>query len=190
MRYYSNSGIFIITILFFFLPFLEIKCKNEPFAVMSGFDLALKNGMAFSNEETTDYMKDNEEFKSLQKTQNRHDPFSIVSIITLLIAALTQLFVKRKRELLAIVFSSIVAVTLIIMHFAFKLGWNKQMDDMGPMKSMFPLTLNFGSGYWLSLITCILLLLLNVFFIVYDNKSMRQIEKNDIVPAPDFNEQV
>jgi hypothetical protein len=76
------------------------------------------------------------------------------------------------------------------MQFAFKLGWNKQMDDMGPMKSMFPLTLNFGSGYWLSLITCILLLLLNVFFIVYDNKSMRQIEKNDIVPAPDFNEQV
>ena len=96
MRYYSNSGIFIVIILFFFLPFLEIKCKNEPFAVMSGFDLALKNGMAFSNEETTDYMKDNEEFKALQKTQNRHDPFSIVSLITLFTAALIQLFIKRK----------------------------------------------------------------------------------------------
>jgi hypothetical protein len=190
MRYYSNSGIFLIIILFFFLPFLEIKCKNEPFAVMSGFDLALKNGMAFSNEETTDYMKDNEEFKALQKTQNRHDPFTIVSIITLFTAALIQLFVKRTRELLAIVFSSIVVLMLVIMQFAFKIGWNKQMDDLGPMKNMFPLTLGFGSGYWLSLITCILLLLLNVFFIIYDKKSMRQIEKNDIVPAPDFNEQV
>lgn len=157
---------------------------------MSGFDLALKNGMAFSNEETTDYMKDNEEFKALQKTQNRHDPFTIVSIITLFTAALIQLFVKRTRELLAIVFSSIVVLTLVIMQFAFKIGWNKQMDDLGPMKNMFPLTLGFGSGYWLSLITCILLLLLNVFFIIYDKKSMRQIEKNDIVPAPDFNEQV
>lgn len=190
MRYYSNSGIFVITILFFFLPFLEIKCKNEPFAVMSGFDLALKNGMAFSNEETTDYMKDNEEFKSLQKTQNRYDPFSIVSLITLFTAALIQLFIKRKREILAIVFSSVVVVALIIMQFAFKMGWNKQMDDMGPMKAMFPLTLSFGSGYWLSLITCILLILLNVFFIIYDNKSMRQIEKNVISSAPDLNEEV
>jgi len=190
MRYYTNSGIFVITILFFFLPFLEIKCKNEPFAVMSGFDLALKNGMAFSNEETTDYMKDNEEFKSLQKTQNRHDPFSIVSILSLFIAALIQIFLKKNREILAIIFSGVVVVTLIIMQFAFKIGWNKQMDDMGPMKSMFPLTLGFGSGYWLSLITCILLLVLNVFFIIYDNKSSRQIERIDIQPLPDFNEQV
>jgi len=188
MRYYSNSGIFIITILFFFLPFLEIKCKNEPFAVMSGFDLALKHGMAFSNEETTDYMKDNEEFKALQKNQNRHDPFTIICILTLLTAAFFQLFLKQKREVFAIVFSGIVAVTLVIMQFTFKIGWDKQMDEMGPMKSMFPLTLGFGAGYWLSLITCVLLLFLNVFFIIYDNKSLKQSERNGILPETDFDE--
>jgi len=172
------------------LPFLEIKCKNEPFAVMSGFDLALKNGMAFSNEETTDYMKDNEEFKSLQKTQNRHDPFSIISIVTLFIAALIQLFLKRRRELFAVIFSGIVVITLVIMQFAFKIGWNKQMDDMGPMKSMFPLTLSFGAGYWLSFVSCVILLVLNVFFIIYDKKSSRQNVSNGIQPLPDLNEQV
>jgi len=192
MRYYSNSAVFIIIILFFFLPFLEIKCKNEPFAVMNGFDLALKHGMVFSNDETTEYMKDNEEFKALQKTQNRYDPFTITSLATLLIGALFQLFVKKKRELWAAVFSGVVVLTLLIMQVTFKMGWNKQMDDMGPMKSMFPLTLGFGSGYWLTLIASIMLLLLNVFFIIYDNKTFKQASANNniINDAPDLNQEV
>ena len=195
MRYYTNSGIFVITILFFFLPFLEIKCKNEPFAEMSGFDLALKQGMAFSNEETTDYMKDNEEFKALQKTQNKHDPFTIISILILLTAAICQLVIKRKRELMATIFSGVVALVMLAMQITFKVGWNKQMDEMGPMKNMFPLTLGFGTGYWLTFVTCILLFVLNIFFIIYDNKTLRQIESN-YVPleseqtAQDLNEEV
>lgn len=174
------------------MPFLEIKCKNEPFAVMNGFDLALKHGMVFSNDETTEYMKDNEEFKALQKNQNRHDPFTIVSLATLLIGALFQLFVKKRREVWAVVFSSIVVVTLLIMQVAFKMSWNKQMDDMGPMKSMFPLTLVFGSGYWLTLIVSIMLMLLNVFFIIYDNKTFKQASANNniINDAPDLNQEV
>ena len=76
------------------------------------------------------------------------------------------------------------------MQFAFKIGWNKQMDDMGPMKSMFPLTLSFGAGYWLSFVSCVILLVLNVFFIIYDKKSSRQNVSNGIQPLPDLNEQV
>jgi hypothetical protein len=190
MRYYANSGFFVITILFFLLPFLEIKCKDEPFAHMSGIDLALKKGMTFTNDETTSYMKDSEEFKSLQKNQNKNDPFTIISISLLLLAAILQLILKKKRELLSIIVSGTVIIVLIIMQITYKIGWEKQMDEMGSMKTMFPLTLHFGYGYWLTIVFCTALIALNTFFVLNNRKVKRALSANIIHPFPNPEQQI
>lgn len=191
MRYYANSGLFGLAIILFFLPFLEFKCNNgEPFSSMSGIQLAFGQGMTFEDPENLEYLKSNDQFGAFEEQYKRPNEAGLIAISALAIGLIVSLFLRRSAEILAIVFAALPLGTLILFKTAIQSHWNQVLEEMGPMKMMFPLQLGFGWGLWAVIIACGAIILVNIRHLV-DNRrnrhlSIYQSDSEPSEPGPDL----
>jgi len=170
MRYYLNSGLFLATILIFFLPFMEIRCNDSALGHMTGYDLATKGEFRMNDPSMSEYMQ-GDEYEAIKKQQKGPDPFTIISLLLLITGGVVQLALKKKREMFAVICASSSVLVLIVMQVIYIYQWNSKMPDTGEMMSYVKFTLHFVFGYWLALSIPVIIASLNTWYIFNDKKE-------------------
>lgn len=169
MRSFLNSGFFLAAILLFFLPFVELKCSDgDAFAGMTGFDMAFARGITFTDPEMIEYIQKNDIYKEYHK---QPDVFSLFCLLLLLSGIILQFILRKQRPLAALVISGSVLTVLGVFQAFTRYTWNSEMKKMGDIQSLFPVVLEFGIGMWLVMLACLILLVINLFFILQDRKN-------------------
>ena len=191
MRYYLNSGLFTVIILFFFLPFIEIKCNESTLAKMSGFDLAAAGEITLADPGMMDYLKDNEEFKSMSEQQKKHpDPFTISVLVLSAAGLLLNLLLKTGREKTSIVLGGLMVIILFFFRMIFLKKWEEQMSGTSELGSYIRISLVFVSGYWLAMIGSLSVAGINIYHLWKDRRDNFITTYMPNSPEPDTLEEV
>jgi lysylphosphatidylglycerol synthetase-like protein (DUF2156 family) len=185
MRYYINSGLFTVLILFFFLPFIEIKCNDSKLASMSGYDMITAGDIKMEDASMMEYMKNSEEFSLLDKQRKKQtDIISLAALILIVLGAVLSLVLKKFREETAIIIALVSIIILLIYRGIMLYQWDKQMSSQGDMFSYVRITLNFAIGFWLIVIGNSVITALNSFYLFQRRK-----QKADIIELNDSDSQ-
>jgi uncharacterized membrane protein (DUF485 family) len=190
MRYYLNSGLFAAIILFFFLPFIEIKCNESTLATMSGYDLATAGDIALDDPTMAEYMKDNEEFKSMSEKSKHPEPLTIGSLIFALSGLIINLAVRKKREVLTVVLTSLIAIVLLLFRYIFLTKWEENMSAADELGGFIKIGAEFSTGFWLAVIGAVVALGLNIYYLVNDKKDSYISVYDPTKESPDTQEEV
>lgn len=191
MRYYINSGLFTVLILFFFLPFLEIKCNDSKLASITGYSLVTSGDMDMEDASMMEYMKNSEEFSLLDKQRKKQpDFFSIAALTLLVLGAVLSLVLKKFREETSIIISLTIISILLIFRAIMLQQWEKQMGSVPDMLSYVRLTLNFALGFWLLVFGNSILVALNTYYLVQRRKLKSNILELDDNQSQDILEEV
>jgi lysylphosphatidylglycerol synthetase-like protein (DUF2156 family) len=191
MRYYINSSLFTVLILFFFLPFLEIKCNDSKLASITGYSLVTSGDMDMEDASMMEYMKNSEEFSLLDKQRKKQpDLFSIAALTLLVLGAVLSLVLKKFREETSIIISLTIICILLIFRAIMLQQWEKQMGSVPDMLSYVRLTLNFALGFWLLVFGNSILVALNTYYLIQRRKLKSNILELDDNQSQDILEEV
>jgi len=191
MRYYINSSLFTVLILFFFLPFLEIKCNDSKLASITGYSLVTSGDMDMEDASMMEYMKNSEEFSLLDKQRKKQpDLFSIAALTLLVLGAVLSLVLKKFREETSIIISLTIICILLIFRAIMLQQWEKQMGSVPDMLSYVRLTLNFAIGFWLLVFGNSILVALNTYYLIQRRKLKSNILELDDNQSQDILEEV
>lgn len=191
MRYYINSGLFTVLILFFFLPFLEIKCNDSKLASISGYSLITAGDMDMEDASMMEYMKNSEEFSLLDKQRKKQpDVFSLVSLVLLVLGAVFSLVLKKFREETSVIIALLVICILLVFRGIMLHQWEKQMGSVPDMLSYVRLTLNFALGFWAIVLGSSLIAALNTYYLIQRRKLKLDIIEVDENHSQDLLEEV
>jgi lysylphosphatidylglycerol synthetase-like protein (DUF2156 family) len=191
MRYYINSGLFTVLILFFFLPFIEIKCNDSKLASMTGYDLITAGDMKMADASMMEYMKNSEEFSLLDKQRKKQpDIFSLASLILIIVGAVLSLVLKKFREETAIIIALVVIVILLVYRGIMLHQWDKQMSSQPDMFSYVRITLSFALGFWLIVIGNSIITGINTFYLIQRKRQKADIIEIDESDSQDLLEEV
>ena len=191
MRYYINSGLFTVLILFFFLPFIEIKCNDSKLASMTGYDLITAGDMKMADASMMEYMKNSEEFSLLDKQRKKQpDIFSLASLILIIVGAVLSLVLKKFREETAIIIALVVIVIRLVYRGIMLHQWDKQMSSQPDMFSYVRITLSFALGFWLIVIGNSIITGINTFYLIQRKRQKADIIEIDESDSQDLLEEV
>lgn len=191
MRYYINSGLFTVLIIFFFLPFIEIKCNDSKLASMTGYDLITAGDMKMADASMMEYMKNSEEFSLLDKQRKKQpDIFSLASLILIIVGAVLSLVLKKFREETAIIIALVVIVILLVYRGIMLHQWDKQMSSQPDMFSYVRITLSFALGFWLIVIGNSIITGINTFYLIQRKRQKADIIEIDESDSQDLLEEV
>jgi lysylphosphatidylglycerol synthetase-like protein (DUF2156 family) len=191
MRYYINSGLFTVLILFFFLPFIEIKCNDSKLASMTGYDLITAGDMKMADASMMEYMKNSEEFSLLDKQRKKQpDIFSLASLILIIVGAVLSLVLKKFREETAIIIALVGIVILLVYRGIMLHQWDKQMSSQPDMFSYVRITLSFALGFWLIVIGNSIITGINTFYLIQRKRQKADIIEIDESDSQDLLEEV
>jgi predicted histidine transporter YuiF (NhaC family) len=186
MRYYINSSLFAVLLLCFFLPFIEIKCNSNSLGSMSGFSLMTGGDMKMSDASMMDYIKDNEQFKSLTAQRKKNpDIFTLASALLLFTGAILMLVLKSFREQLSIIISLMVMLILLFFRWFLLSQWESQMQGQPDMFSYIKITLNFVTGFWLVITGTAIISALNAWYLIQKKRQNRDIAEFKDQDTPD-----
>jgi hypothetical protein len=171
-----NPGLFAIGILFFFLPFMEIRCNNQPLTEASGFALAFNLKMDVANENLAAYANKSPDMAQLNDKQRRPDVFSLSVLILMALALVLSLVPSMHRYWPAIIASSLSAIILILMQWLVKSKFDEQMSASGGEEFMqyIKISVHFGTGYWL-------VLFLNAGIALINIVLMRNARRDEVI---------
>lgn len=191
MRYYINSGFFTVLILFFVLPFLEIKCNESKLGSISGYSLITGGDMKMEDSSMMEYVKNSKDFSLLdQQRKKQTDYFSLTSLILLALGAILSLVLKKFREETSVIISVLVICILLAFRSIMLHEWEKQMGSVPDMLSYVRITLNFALGFWLIILGSTIIAALNAYYIILKRRMKSDIIKIDDTESQDLLEEV
>jgi hypothetical protein len=190
MRYYLNSGLFAFVLIFFFLPFIEIRCNDSALAEMSGIHMATGAKPELNDPSLMDYLKDNPQFSALKNQEAGPDPMTIIAGLSLFAGLVLQIVLRRRRELVAIICALTAFLVLIALQVIMKYQWNKQMAGAEEMMTYVKFTLNFVIGYWLAVGGSFLLSALNGYYLIAERRDKPLVVFEPDHESPDTLEEV
>jgi ABC-type uncharacterized transport system fused permease/ATPase subunit len=190
MRFYLNSGFFAAIILFFFLPFIEIKCNESPLVSMSGFDLATAGDFSLADEGMADYLKQSEEFKTLSEKKRHPDPFTIAVLVLSLVGVVINLLLKKGKEIISVSLAAANAGILLIFRYIFLTQWDKNMPESSEISGFIKIKAEFTTGFWLAFFASLILIGLNLFFFINYRRDQLVPVYNPENPEPDKQEEL
>jgi hypothetical protein len=190
MRYYLNSGLFAFVLIFFFLPFIEIRCNDSALAEMNGFQMATGAKPELNDPSLMEYLKDNPQFSALKNQEAGPDPMTIIASLFLVAGLVFQFVLKKRRELFAVICSLVAFLVLIMLQVIMKYEWNKQMADAEEIMTYVKFTLNFVVGYWLAVGGSFLLSALNGYYLFNERREKALLVYEPDHQSPDTLEEV
>jgi len=190
MRYYLNSGFFAIALLFFFLPFIEIRCNDSALADMSGYQMASGKKPELNDPSLMDYMKDSPQIAALKSQEAGPDPFTISAAACLAAGFILQLVLKRNKETVALVCSLSALTVLVFLNVFMQYQWTKQMAGAEEVSTYMKFTLNFVAGYWLAVGSSFLISALNGYYVYNDRRNKALVVYEPEHLSPDTLEEV
>jgi predicted histidine transporter YuiF (NhaC family) len=154
---------------------------------MSGYSLMTAGEMKMSDASMMDYIKDNEQFKSLNAQRQKHpDIFTLAAALLLFLGAVLTLVLKSFREQLAIIISLLVMLILLVFRWFMLSQWESQMQGQADMFSYIKLTLNFVTGFWLIVTGTALLSALNTWYLIQKKRQERDLANFKDFDSPDI----
>ena len=137
---------------------------------MNGFDLAISGDISLDDSGMMDYLKDSEEYKALKDKKNKHlDPFTIGVLIFCVGGIIINFAMKRLREKITISLGCLIALLMLVFKLVFTAAWDKKMPEIGKMMSL--IKLEFGTGFWLVIISSLGIVGLNIYYLISDNRD-------------------
>ena len=137
---------------------------------MNGFDLAISGDISLDDSGMMDYLKDSEEYKALKDKKNKHlDPFTIGVLLFCVGGIIINIVMKRFREKITISLGCLIALLMLVFKLVFTAAWDKKMPEIGKMMSL--IKLEFGTGFWLVIISSLGIVGLNIYYLISDNRD-------------------
>ena len=119
-----------------------------------------------------EYLKDNEEFKSMSEQQKKHpDPFTIAVLVLSAAGLLLNLLLKTGREKTSIGLSLLMVIILFAFRMIFLKKWEEQMSGTSELGSYIRISLVFVSGYWLAMIGSLSVAGINIYHLWKDRRD-------------------
>jgi len=191
MLRYINSGIFFASLLLFFLPFINIKCNDAKLASVSGYSLMTAGDMDVEDLGMLDYIKNNEGFSELENSRKKKpDVFTWAAAIAILVGGIVSLTIKKNNELFVLIIAFITVIILILFRVLLLMAWKENIASQTEMLSYIRISLGFAAGYWLLLITHLLLGISNSILLFLKKKQERYQLENTMYTSPDMSEEV
>ncbi len=169
---FVNPALYGAVVLFFFLPFLEIRCNGSTLVQASGYALALNLKMDMPSQGFMGQMADSPDLSALDSSKRKPDVLSLGVLILMFIGGVLW-FVNRKTERwAAIIGGSISTILLALLQLVYsgKLE-EKTGGDFGEIFQYVKFTIHFGIGYWLSLLACLGLVVVNVYLKIQERRN-------------------
>ena len=147
---YTSSVAFLVGVLLFLLPFVEIRCNNTPYAQNTGIGLAFGtdykvmgqmkslNGDIFSNSEA-----------KVSKEKGKMYIAAFIAFVLGLIGLILSL-INTRSHAVNMVIAALTAIALIILMVQLKMEVKDKIVNDDPSNSV-KLTANFTAWYYLSL---------------------------------------
>ncbi|MFT3981279.1 MAG: hypothetical protein QM687_12460 [Ferruginibacter sp.] len=161
---YVSGGTYLVALLLFFLPFLNIKCNDQTIAsitgkdFVTGFNMKEKAGDSFfggmfkDRNKTTGNESDTDSSRSaLDKKEDKIEKPNVLAIISFVagILALVFVFVKLNyARLMASIAGGIAALLLLLIFFQFK----SQTTELSSGGMGFDIKMSFTIWFFLSII--------------------------------------
>ncbi len=152
---YIISAAYLVGILLFLLPFVEIKCNNTSFAQNSGLGLALGTDYKIL-ESGKNSNNENPDASVIKATKNNGKMYVIALVAFVLgVLGLGVSWLRKRSGSLNIIIGSLAALMLIVLMFQLKYDVDDQMKTK-ETESLFSneirVTINFTAWYYLSII--------------------------------------
>jgi amino acid transporter len=154
---YLNSVTYLVAILLFLLPFVEIKCNGQPFATNTGLGLALGTDYKMSgglNSLNNTFGNDNAREKKESKEKGKMYVVALLALVLGVIGLIIS-FMTNRAGTLNLIIGILAAVALIILLIQLKMDLKDKSgttttDDFG---SQVKVTADFTVWYYLSVIS-------------------------------------
>lgn len=169
---FINPALYGAVILFFFLPFLEIRCNGNKLVEASGMSLALNLKMDVPSQGLFGQMADSPDLSALDSSKRKPDVISL-SVLIIMVVSGGLWFVKSVSERwVAIIGGSLATVLLALLQIAYRGTFDEKTGgDFGEMFQYVKFTIHFSYGYWLALMACLSLVILNVYLKVQEKRN-------------------
>ena len=173
-----SNGTYILALLLFFMPFINIKCNDRPLASITGKDLvmgydskkALKNSMFknFPEQDKTKSIDQSEKDKSLEEESSDSDeekafkdvekpnPLAIASVLMCLIGIIFS-FIKTRVAVLTAAIAGALSCVLLIFIF---LSMFPKMHELDAGLNYLSMSVSFSFWFYL----CIIVLGIGSYF--------------------------
>lgn len=172
MHKFVNSGLFVTVILLFFLPFMEIRCNDEAFIHASGMAMAFELPFEVNDSMMSGYMQGNEELNNaMSDSKRKPDVFGLIVLFISVIGVAFQFIPVLNKPWMTSLIGGLALLSLLAMYFFYNKGWEKQMSGGNEMLRYFKFTLHFVYGYWLALITTLLIFGFNVYRQIQERRN-------------------
>lgn len=169
---FINPALYGAVILFFFLPFLEIRCNGNKLIEASGMALALNLKMDMPSQGFLGQMADSPDLSALDSSKRKPDVISL-SVLIIMVVSAGLWFVKSISERwVAIIGGSLATILLALLQIAYSGKFDEQSGgDFGEMFQYVKFTVHFSYGYWLALMACLSLVILNVYLKIQEKRN-------------------
>jgi hypothetical protein len=175
LKKFLNPLFFTIIIICFFLPFFNLMCQQQKIASITGFELI--TGTTISTDGlnkglTQNSMLQNEISKGIKTDTVSPEPLAFI-ILLLVIAGLIISFFDKISDIGSVVASLLGGVLLVILSSVIP-------DNILGKVHYPPLSVECGTGFYITLILFIILLLYNSYLysqrIIYQPSSMHSFD--------------
>jgi len=171
MKLAINPGILGLALLCFFLPFLDLKCNGLRLMSISGVQLAtgadvnpsasrgplneMMSGMESMSEQY------GEHYSAPQEKRHVFEILLLVAMIILLASFILSLVLRKQQRLVGLLGGSLVLLILIIEYFKLRMALSDMTNEAGSELFRMSISLEFGIGYWMVVLSCIALIIYN-----------------------------
>jgi len=186
------SSLYGALALFFFLPFIQIKCNDTILAESSGLKVSIGGKPAFKDPMMETYAGQGDGMEKIQE-QNKANPVLIAFAALVVLGLAFSLFTKRDLHLGNTVFSCIIAVILLAFMIQIYIGnkeIGKQMSGMQNGLMRMNISINLAYGYWLSLISAFSLIIFSIIMLSKHKKPKLEVAQIDEPAASDAQQEI
>jgi hypothetical protein len=153
-------------LILFFLPFVEIKCNEEPLIEASAMQLAFARPLKINTPDMFDqYLGESAEMKEAMRAINSEDrkpDVFLLAYLLFILAGVGFLFIRTPKMKHGTTIAALFALfALISFYFVYKKGWESKVSDSFEIP-MINISLHFGWALWMSMTLLVLLIAFNI----------------------------
>ena len=151
---YSTTIAYIVALLLFFLPFVEIRCNNEPFAQNSGIGLAFGTDYKVTGQISAFGNKKIPRNNSIQMSSEKGKLYVSALIALLLgVAGLILSLSNQRRKAVNMILGALAAIALMVVALQMKKDIRDQVGTDDISSSQVKVSLDFTLWYYLSIVS-------------------------------------
>jgi hypothetical protein len=150
-RPYFTSIAYIVAVLLFLLPFVEVKCNNKPYAENTGFGLAF--GTDYRLHKQIDASGDNKSSIKIDVTSEKGKLYiSALVALILGVAGIIISITNQRRKAVNMILGALAAIALMVLALQIKKDLRDQTGVENIKVNNFEVSYEFTIWYYLSII--------------------------------------